>query len=128
MGARIDARDVLDANATTRTRFAGRIVGRFRRTGPNSWDPFESVSVDEGPVEVLPGLPVQLEEWDAVIRLRRAGAVVRVRWEPDAEEQSLVEARHGGDLRAAFAALCLTAYDDPAGVGAGAFIAGKLSR
>jgi hypothetical protein len=37
---RIDARDVLDVNARTAVSFRARVVGRFPRTGPNSWDDY----------------------------------------------------------------------------------------
>ena len=50
MGKRIDARDVLDPDGKTIRSFHGRIVASFRRTGPNSWDDYERVPGDGGPI------------------------------------------------------------------------------
>ena len=35
----IDSRDALDANAPTKRPFRGAVVGHYRPTGPNCWDP-----------------------------------------------------------------------------------------
>ncbi len=48
MPRRVDARDVLDADATTSRAFSGRVVGVYRRSGPNAWDDYVLVDEDGG--------------------------------------------------------------------------------
>ena len=62
MTQRVDARDVLDADAVTSRAFSARVVGNYRRTGPDAWDDYERVEQDGGPIEVLPETPIQLED------------------------------------------------------------------
>lgn len=93
MALRVDARDVLDADAVTSRAFAGRIVGVFRRTGPNSWDDYVLAEKAGGPIDVLAETPVQVESEGAVVRLRRAGEVVQVEWVPDAAEAAAPDRR-----------------------------------
>ena len=57
MTRRLDARDVLDADATTARSFWGRVLGVYRRTGPNSWDDYALVEEDGGPIEVFAETP-----------------------------------------------------------------------
>ena len=83
MPRRVDARDVLDADATTSRAFPGRVVGVFRRTGPNAWDDYVLVDEDGGPIEVFGETPIQVEADGATFRMRRKGEVVRVAWTPD---------------------------------------------
>ena len=66
----IDSRDVLDANARTCRAFRARILGHFRRVGPNKWDPYRFVRAEgDQEIDVLPGLKIQVEEYGAVFRL-----------------------------------------------------------
>jgi hypothetical protein len=83
MPRRVDARDVLDADATTSRAFSGHVVGVFRRSGPNSWDDYLLVDADGGPIEVFAETPIQVEADGATFRMRRRGEVVRVAWTPD---------------------------------------------
>ena len=76
---RIDARDVLDANAKTACAFAARTVGHFRRAGPNAWDDYLFESIAGGEVlDVSAGVPVQVEPEGAVFRMRCHGEVLRL--------------------------------------------------
>lgn len=104
---RVDARDVLDANATTCRGFTARVLGVYRRTGPNAWDDYEFVEQDGGPIEVFAGTVVQLEDEGAVVRVRRKGEVVLVAWLPGPGE-----ADGAANLRARFCERCLR-DDDP---------------
>jgi hypothetical protein len=106
MSRRVDARDVLDADATTRRAFAGRVVGAYRRSGPNSWDDYVLADEDEGPIEVLAGTPIQVEKDGATFRMRRRGEVVRVEWVPEDGEPE-----RGADLHARFLESCVTDED-----------------
>lgn len=118
---RLDARDVLDADATTSRAFTGRVLGVYRRCGPNSWDDYVLDETDGGPIEVLPGTPVQLEDEGAIVRLRRQGEVVVVAWAPTPGE-----ATPGTDPRAAFVERCLS-HEDPTPDGSlGAWLHGEL--
>ena len=118
---RVDARDVLDANATATRGFRGRVLGRYRRTGPNAWDDYVLVEQDGGPIEVLAGTPVQLEDAGAVVRLRRKGEVVVVAWEPAPAE---LDAH--ADPRASFAERCLSAKDPTPDGSLGAWLHAEL--
>jgi hypothetical protein len=124
MGSRIDARDVLDPNGKTRRPFKGRIVARFRRTGPNPWDDYERVPGDGGPIEVMPGISIQVEPEGTEFRMRRCGEVVAVAWVPTDEEQA--ELTGGGDARTLFLDRHIAGFQNKPGLGAAAAIAGKL--
>jgi hypothetical protein len=104
MPRRVDARDVLDADATTRRAFRGRIVGVYRCSGPNSWDDYVLADEDGGTIEVLAETPIQVEKEGATFRMRRRGEVVRVAWAPD-------DGEGGGDLRARFLRSCVRDQD-----------------
>jgi hypothetical protein len=102
----VDARDVLDADATTSRPFSGRIVGVYRRRGPNAWDDYVLVDEDGGPIEVFAETPIQVEEDGATFRMRRRGEVIRVAWTPEDGE------REGdADLRARFRESCVRDED-----------------
>jgi hypothetical protein len=119
---RVDARDVLDADATTGRAFAGRVVGVFRRTGPNEWDDYELVEEDGGPIDVLAGIPIQLEREGARFRMRRRGEVVVVRWTPDAES-----GEPDADARSRFLESCVR-HEDPTPDGSlAAWLHGELA-
>jgi hypothetical protein len=121
MTRRLDARDVLDADATTARSFRGRVLGVYRRTGPNSWDDYALVEEDGGPIEVFAETPVQLENEGAVFRMRRKGEVTVVAWVPGAGE-----AGDGPDLRARFIERCIR-HEDPTPDGSlGAWLHGEL--
>ena len=85
------------------------------------------MSGDEGEVDVLPGLPVQVEPSGAELRLRRGGRVVRLVLVPGERDR----ARLGEDAPpSAVRRLLLTeyvaAFAEDAGIGAAAVIARKL--
>lgn len=90
----------MDTDATTSRAFSGRVVGVFRRSGPNAWEDYVLVEADGGPVDVLAGTPIQVESEGATFRMRRRGEVVRVAWTPG-------EAEGGVDLRARFLESCV---------------------
>ena len=122
---RIDARDVLDANAKTALGFSARILGRFVRSGPDAWDDYvlQPVAGDaEESIEVMAEVPVQVESHGARFRMRRHGEVLRLEWRP-------AEAEHpaNADRRALFMAECMRPWEEDPGIGAAAVIAEKLS-
>ena len=120
MPRRVDARDVLDADATTSRAFSGRVVGVFRRSGPNAWDDYVLVDEDLGPIEVFVETPIQVEA-DATFRMRRQGEVVRVAWTPDDGGGEAGEDLHGRFLKS-----CVR-HEDPTPEGnLGAWLHGKL--
>ncbi len=125
---RVDARDVLDPDAETRRPFRARVLGHFKPTGPNAWDDYVFASTREGEeLEVLPGLPVQLERRGAQLRLRRGGRVLRLEWIPDeAELAALAEADSPSARRQRFVEGYLVSFREAAGQGAAAVIAAKL--
>ena len=124
MGKRIDARDVLDPNGKTRRSFRGRVVARFRRTGPNPWDDYERVPGDGSPIEVLPGIRVQVEPTGTEFRMRRMGGVVAVTWAPTEAEQA--ELAGGAVARDLFLERHVEGFQNKPGLGPAAAIAGKL--
>jgi hypothetical protein len=119
---RLDSRDVLDADATTSRAFPARVLGVYRRVGPNAWDDYLLVEVDGGRIEVLPGTPVQVEDEGPVVRLRRKGEVTVVSWLPrpgDVDERS--------DPRTVFLERFID-HEDPTPEGSlGAWLHGELS-
>jgi hypothetical protein len=122
MPARVDARDVLDADATTSRAFSGRVVGAFRRSGPNSWDDYVLVDEDGGPIEVFPGVPIQVED-GASFRMRRQGEVIRVAWTPDDGDGAAAE-----DLHARFLKSCVRREDPTPEGNLGAWLHGELDE
>ena len=120
---RVDARDVLDADATTSRAFSGRVVAVYRRTGPNSWDDYVRVEQDGGAIEVLPGTEIQLENEGAVFRMRRRGEVIVVAWLPGEGELA-----SRGDIRGLFRERCVS-DDDPTPEGnLGRWLHGELDH
>lgn len=104
----VDARDVLDGNATIRRPLRGRVVARFRRCGPNTWDPYERVEMADGPeLDVLAETVIELEPRGARFRMRRRGEVIVVEWRPaeapsraltaDAEREAFLKAHVRAD-------------------------------
>lgn len=125
---RVDARDVMDANGETKRAFSATLLGHFRRTGPNRWDDYEWVRDPPEPIEVSPGVAVQLERRGTEVRLRRRGQVIQVRWTPDANEEAALTAASPAERRAHFVERYLDLGAAAAGIGTSAFIAAKLSR
>lgn len=118
---RVDARDVLDANATTALGFSGRVIGRYARSGPNAWDDYVLRDEDGGPIEVYAGTHVHVEAHGAVFRMRRRGEVIVVEWAP-----APGEVEPGADPRPAFLDRCLN-HEDPTPEGSmGAWLHGEL--
>lgn len=121
---RISSRRVFQVNAVTRRTFAGRIVGRYRRLGPNAWDDYAYEPSDGGAITVLPGLKIQVEKRGAVFRMRHRGQVVAVEWQP--AEQRLIEIQNGADARDVFLKRCIRGFGYRPAIGAAATIASKL--
>ncbi len=123
MPRRVDARDVLDADATTSCAFAGRVVGVFRRSGPNSWDDYVLVDEDGGAIEVFAETPIQVESDGASFRMRRKGEVIRVAWTPQGRGRE-----PGDDLRARFLKSCVRDVDPTPEGNLGAWLHGELDE
>jgi hypothetical protein len=127
MPRRVDARDVLDPNAQTKIAFAARVVGHFRPTGPNRWDDYHFVEEPGETLEVLPGLPIQVEAHGVEFRMRAGGRVLRASWNPpDDVARALGGDAHG--LRRRFLAECIDGFAEARGQGAGAMIVRKLKE
>ena len=127
MTRRIDARDVLDPNARTLRPFRGRVLGWFRRLGPNRWDPYAFVGEDGGPIRVLARVKIQLEPRGAAFRMRAHGRVVRVEWTPDARQQAELS-RGAQTPRRYFLTHLVADFGHRPGFGLAAVLASKLSR
>jgi hypothetical protein len=121
MCQRVDARDVLDADATTSRAFTGRIVGVYRRSGPNSWDDYILVDEDGGPLDVFPETPIQVEPHGALFRMRRRGEVVLVAWIPE-------EPVSDGELHTRFLKSCVRDTDPTPAGNLGAWLHAELKR
>jgi len=123
---RVDSRDVLDPNGRTRCALVGRVVGRFRRIGPNTWDDYELRPGGGETLRVARGIKIQVEEHGARFRIRRRGQVLLVEWVPSEEQQTaMASARR--DPRQAFLESCVRDYSSPPGVGLAAVIAKKIA-
>ncbi len=122
----VKASDVLDTNAAITRPFVGKIVGQFRRMGPNRWDDYELIREDLGSIDVFPGVRVQLATRGPEFRMRAKGKVLLVRWTPDAELAEAHPELHGPALRNYFVQqYCESSRDDP-GIGEAAVLASKL--
>jgi hypothetical protein len=127
MSRRIDSRDVFDPNARTLQRLDGRVLGRFRRLGPNRWDPYEFLAEDGGSIRVLARVKIQLEPRGAVFRMRWRSRVIRVEWVPDARHRA--ELKEGSwTARKLFRARFSEDFQNRPGFGLAAVVASKLSR
>ncbi len=121
----VDARDVLDPNARTSCAFRARTRGYFRRMGPNRWDDYELVPVEENQViEVLPGLKIQLEAEGVAFRMRYEDQVVQVEWLP-ADDDQIAES-NADQRRTRFVEQFIESFDEAQGRGAAGVIAVKL--
>jgi hypothetical protein len=126
MPERVDARDVLDANARIKRTFSAQQVGYFRKAGPNPWDDYEFVRTLEEPFAPYPGTEIQLERSGTQFRVRKDGRVVRVKWTPGEDDPESVRDDPAARRRY-FIETYLEQYDDAPGIGAGAMIARKLT-
>lgn len=126
MPRRVDARDVLDPNAHTRRAFRAKVVGHFARTGPNAWDDYEFVAQPGKELDVLPGIPIQVEEHGPSFRMRSRGRVVRAEWVPASGTEAAATAVGALALRTRFLAECVEGSSEAAGQDAGAVIVRKL--
>lgn len=97
---------MLDADATTSRTLTGRVVGVYRRRGPNAWDDYVLVDEDGGPIEVFAGTPIQVEADGATFRVRRKGEVALVKWTPEEGEGGA-----GAHLHARFLGSCVRRQD-----------------
>jgi hypothetical protein len=123
MALRVKASDVLDANAVVRRRFDAKILGRFQRAGPNRWDDYVFVEDDQGEMEVLPGVRVQLEDRGCELRIRSRGRVLRVRAIKTGLGRITTRER-----RDRFVTEYLDSFDESPGLGGAAFVAKTLIR
>lgn len=123
---RVDSRSVFQPNARTKRSFSGRIIGHYRRAGPNAWDDYDLVSEDGGPANVFPAVKIQVEAEGARFRMRKGGKVVVVEWAPTPSEQAAIG--EGEDPRAAFLKRRIGTFKNKGGMGATAFIAKTLKR
>lgn len=124
LGEFVCSRMVLVPNGKTKRNFPGRIIGHFRRVGPNPWDDYLFVSEPGGPIDVSPGIKVQIEPSEPRIRMRMRGKVVVVEWVPtDADQADMGEA---GDLRTALLDNYVEHFGNKAGIGVVAFVAKTL--
>jgi hypothetical protein len=123
MMLRVKASDVLDANAVVRRRFKAKVLGYFRRVGPNRWDDYAFVRDDQGEIDVLAGVRVQLERRALELRLRSKGRVLKVR--PALGSSGDCTAKQRRDR---FVAQHLESFDDAPGLGTAAFVAKTLVR
>ena len=119
----VDARDVLDADAITGRAFEGRVIGVFRRRGPNAWDDYVLVEEDGGPIDVLPGIPIHVEKEGAAFRMRRRGEVVLVEWAPEDGESG-----SSADLRERFLTSCVRDEDPTPEGSLAAWLHGELDE
>jgi hypothetical protein len=126
LGGTIETRGVLKSNARTRKMFKGRIIGSFRSTGADAWDPFVFEAEDGGSIDVFAGIEVQVEDQGARFRMRAKGRVVEVVWAPTPED-GLADADPAA-RRAVFLERYVERFDNKGGMGAKAFIAKTLRR
>ncbi len=127
MAERVDARDVLDANARIKRSFSALVIGYFRNTGPNSWDDYEFVRAEQGTLELYPGTDIQLEGSGTRFRIRKDGRVIRVKWNPGDVDPEPIREAGPREQRRYFVETYLEPYDDAPGLGAAAVIARKLT-
>ncbi len=123
---RVDTRNVFKANAIVRRSFTGRIVGRYRRLGPNPWDDYAYQATPGDTITVLPGLKVHLERAGATMRMRHRGQVVVVAFAADGEETG--PAVPEGDRPGRSLQDYVRKFANKPGAGVGAAIATKLGR
>ncbi len=124
----VPSRDVLDATHEIVKPLKSSKIGYFRRIGPNAWDDYLYVEEAGGELELLPGVPVQLESRGAELRVRSEGRVARVRWEADAELAASFDELTPKDRRARFVSTYLRELGAESVLGAGGVIARTLTE
>lgn len=131
----VKSADVLDPTHEATRPYRASVIGYFERIGPNAWDDYRffksSTEPGTGPsiIDVLPGVPLQLEARGPEVRMRSEGRVIRVRWLPNAADHD----RLGRDpepraLRQFFIQNYLAAHGSEAGLGVSAVVAMKLNQ
>jgi hypothetical protein len=124
---RIKSSDVLDVTHHTVSTMRGRVVGYFRRLGPNSWDDYGFVAEPGEDIELVPGVPVMLESRGAELRVRSKGHVVRVRFVPsEVDRPQLPEDASNVQLRRYLAEQVLGVVGEESTLGVSGVIAKKL--
>ena len=106
----------------TARHFRARVVGHWRRTGPNPWDKYRYCSEAGDEVDVFPGLKVKIERFGAMVRMRRRGRVERVEWISGGASAGATPR----ELRAYFIERYLKPFDEDLGKGVASVIASKL--
>jgi hypothetical protein len=142
---RVKSSDVLDPTHEVAQVFRAKVLGTFRRVGPNSWDDYEFVKKSSGKtsgsetqdvIEVLPTVPVQFENRGAWVRLRTDGKVCRVEFLPQEDDLKRIGTQlgepfepgvHARAMRQYFEAAYLRRLGQGAAFGAAAVIVGKLN-
>lgn len=130
--------DVLDPTHEAKRAYRAEILGYFERIGPNPWDDYRYVRVraacdasgmPSGVIDVLPGVPLQLETRGPDVRMRSGGRVVRVRWlaEPD-DRKALGSGAEPRAVRQYFVEQYLVARAAVAAMGATAVIVNKIRQ
>jgi len=122
----VGTKRVLQPNARTKCRFAGHVIGRYRRNGPNPWNDYELVPEDAGPIDVFPSIEVQVEPERSRFRMRARGQVLMVQWTPTEEETATI--RSGVSIHELFMETCVTPFGNAKGMGVAAFVARTLRR
>lgn len=128
---RVKSADVLDPTHEARSAYRGEVLGYFDRMGPNAWDDYQFVnSGNSSPVEtvdVLPGVPLQLEPRGAVVRMRSKGRVVRVRWvASESDHEALGSEPEPRAIRQHFVEHYLVPRGSESALGATAVIVNKI--
>ncbi len=121
-----DTRSVLRPNARTARAFEGRVIGHFRRTGPNAWDKYELIPHEDDSIDIFPSTEIQVEPDRSRFRIRARGQVLMVQWVPTAEEQEQISG--GVDIHMLFSETCIHGFESTGGIGAAAVIARTLRR
>lgn len=131
----VKSADVLDPTHEAIRAYRASVSGHFERIGPNAWDDYRFVKSSSEPgtkpsiVDVLPGVPLQLEARGPEVRMRAEGRVIRVRWLPGAADLD----RLGPDpeprvMRQFFIQNYLAARGSEAALGVSAVVARKLNQ
>jgi hypothetical protein len=126
MATRVDSRDVLDPTGKTKASFSAKIVGFYKRVGPNPWDDYKFVSRDGDTIDVRSELKVQMEKFGLAFRLRYQGKVVRLEWQPSAEDIQRAGDDDQATLRTFFLSHYILDFAEAGPQNAAALIANKL--
>lgn len=126
MSMRVDARDVLDPTGKTKAPFRAKVIGHYKRMGPNSWDDYRFVGKEGDTIDVRPELKIQMEQFGLAFRLRYKGKVVRLEWQPSEEDVSRCGGNDQSNLRTFFFAQYVQDFAEAGPRNAAALIANKL--